>query len=69
MLRALSEAAAIALSLVALVGPSEAGVDFPDQCWPNCVQWYETQQCQAWFGPTWYYCGWSNGYTWCCGGE
>jgi hypothetical protein len=69
MLRGLSEAAAIALSFVALVAPAEAMIEMPDQCWPNCQAWYETLQCQAWYGPAWSYCGWSNGYTWCCGGE
>ncbi len=66
MLKRLSEAAAIALTLVAVVGPMEASVDFPDQCWPNCNSWLEDQECKQWFGPLWYYCGWGHGYTYCC---
>ncbi len=69
MLRRLSEAAAVALSFIAVVDSAYAVVVYPDQCWPNCQEWLENQQCQAWFGPGWTYCGWSNGYTWCCGGE
>lgn len=69
MLRSLSEAAGIALSLVAVLSPVDAAVDFPDQCWPNCDEYYENLQCQAWFGSGWWYCGWNNGWTYCCGGE
>jgi hypothetical protein len=69
MLKGLSEAAAAALSFIAVIGTAEAGIPYPDACFPDCQAWYETQQCQAWFGPGWTYCGWSNGYTWCCGGE
>jgi hypothetical protein len=66
MLKGLSEAAAIALSLVAVVGPANADIAFPDQCWPNCEAWAENAECQGWFGFMWTYCGWSNGYTYCC---
>ena len=66
MFKRLSEAAAIALTLVAVLGPMEAGIAFPDQCWPNCNEWLENQECQGWYGPLWYYCGWANGYTYCC---
>lgn len=71
MLRALAQGAGIALTLLAVIDPlpSEAMIDLPDQCWPNCDAYYENQQCQAWFGPGWAYCGWNNGYTYCCGGE
>jgi hypothetical protein len=69
MLRGLSEAAGVALSFIAAVGEAEANIGYPDQCFPDCQAVYENQQCQAWFGPAWSYCGWSNGYTWCCGGE
>lgn len=66
MLKRLSEAAAIALSLVAVIGPAESAVPLPEQCYPNCQEWLENQECQAWFGSSWYYCGWSNGWTYCC---
>jgi hypothetical protein len=66
MLKALSEAAALALSFAAVVETAEAGSALPFQCFPNCQEWLENQECQAWFGPAWYYCGWSNGWTYCC---
>jgi hypothetical protein len=69
MIKGLSEAAAVALSLVAVLDTAQAAVDLPDQCWPDCQAWAETQQCVNWFGPTWYYCGWNAGWTYCCGGE
>ena len=69
MLRGLAEAAGLALTLLAVVEPMEAAMEVPDQCWPSCVVYNENLQCQAWFGPNWYYCGWANGYTYCCGGE
>jgi hypothetical protein len=65
MIKGLSEAAAIALSLVAVVGPAEA-IGFPDQCWPNCYEWQQNLQCEQWFGFWYYYCGWNNGWTYCC---
>jgi hypothetical protein len=66
MLKRLSEAAAIALSLVAVVGPAQADLPLPEQCFPDCQWWLENQECQAWFGSSWYYCGWANGWTYCC---
>lgn len=71
MLKALAQGAGVALTLMAVIDPmpSDAMIAFPDQCWPDCMAYYENQQCQAWFGSSWYYCGWNNGYTYCCGGE
>jgi len=69
MFKTLSQGVGFALSLVALVGPVQADVGFPDQCWPDCEAYYENLQCQQWFGSAWYYCGWNNGWTYCCGGE
>lgn len=66
MLKALSEAAAFALSFVAVIGTTEAGIPLPMQCWPECQWWLENQECQAWFGSDWYYCGWAYGWTYCC---
>lgn len=66
MFKSLSEAAGIALSFVALAGTADAGVPLPYSCWPNCNDYLENQQCMAWYGPAWYYCGWSNGITYCC---
>jgi hypothetical protein len=66
MLKSLSEAAAVALSFVAVVGTAHAEIQVPDQCWPYCSEWLENLQCQAWFGPSYTYCGWVNGYTYCC---
>lgn len=67
MLKGLAEAAGVALSLVTLIGTAQADVDFPDQCAPDCNAWAENLECQAWFGPNWFYCGWANGWTYCCG--
>jgi hypothetical protein len=69
MLKRFAEAAGIALTLMAVMEPIEAEIQVPDQCWPDCNSYYENLQCQAWFGTQWYYCGWNNGYTYCCGGE
>jgi hypothetical protein len=66
MLKGLSEAAAIALSLVAAVGTAESSIEFPDQCWPNCQAWAENIECNNWFGFMYQYCYWNNGYTYCC---
>lgn len=66
MLRTLSRAAGMALSLVTVLGTADADIPYWDQCWPNCQQWLEDQQCKAWFGQMYYYCGWSEGWTYCC---
>lgn len=66
MLKGLAEAAGIALALVAVIEPVNAEIGFPDQCWPDCFEYYENLECQTWFGSAWYYCGWSNGWTYCC---
>ena len=66
MLKGVSGAIAIALSFLALPGTADAMIGFPNQCWPDCQSWLENQQCQAWYGPLWYYCGWANGITYCC---
>ena len=70
MFKTLSQAIGFALSLVTLLGPVYSqDVPLPAQCWPDCASWLENQQCQAWFGTDWYYCGWNNGWTYCCLGE
>jgi hypothetical protein len=66
MLKGFAEAAAFALSFVAVVETAEAAIPLPFECYPNCQEYLENQECQAWFGPDWYYCGWSNGWTYCC---
>jgi hypothetical protein len=68
MLKGLAEAAGIALSLVTVVETAQADIEFPDQCFPDCNSYYENLECQAWLGPNWYYCGWANGWTYCCNG-
>lgn len=70
MFKTLSQGIGFALSLVTLLEPAVyADVAYPDQCWPDCDAYYENLQCQSWFGPSWYYCGWNNGWTYCCNGE
>jgi hypothetical protein len=70
MFKTLSQGVGFALSLVTLLGPVHAQeIELPDQCWPDCEAQLENQQCVNWFGPSWYYCGWSMGWTYCCGGE
>jgi hypothetical protein len=68
MFKTLSQGVGFALSLVTLLGPVHADIGFVDPCWPDCEAYYENLQCQNWFGSSWYYCGWNNGYTYCCGG-
>jgi|HubBroStandDraft_4_1064222.scaffolds.fasta_scaffold533914_2 hypothetical protein len=69
MFKTLSQGVGFALSLVTLLGSVHGEIPFPEQCWPDCNAYLENQECQAWFGPSWYYCGWANGWTYCCGGE
>lgn len=69
MLRSLTRAAGFALSVAIVLPEVHAAIEAPDQCWPDCNEYLENQQCIAWFGSAWYYCGWSNGYTWCCNGQ
>jgi len=69
MFKTLFQGVGVALSLVTVVGTIHAEVELPDQCWPDCDAYYENQECIAWFGPEWVYCGWANGWTYCCGGE
>lgn len=66
MLKRLGEAAAFGLSMVAVVDTVDAMAPFPMQCWPDCNSILENGECQAWFGFYWYYCGWNNGWTYCC---
>lgn len=46
--------------------PLHASMGYPDQCWPYCDIWRFNIECQGWFGPGWYYCGYSNGWVYCC---
>jgi hypothetical protein len=70
MFKTLAQGIGFTLSLVTLLETVQAqDPAFPDQCWPDCNAYYENQQCQNWFGPNWYYCGWNAGWTYCCGGE
>jgi hypothetical protein len=70
MFKTLSQGVGLALSVVTMLGTAYAqDVELPEQCWPDCSVYLENQQCQAWFGYNWYYCGWANGWTYCCGGE
>ena len=70
MLRALSRAAGLALSVVTamtVAAPLEAGVPYPAPCSPNCQpqQAYDAE-CKYWFGMIWYYCGYNAGWVYCC---
>ncbi len=69
MLKMLSQAAGFGLSMMVLVDTAHSVPMYPDQCYPNCDQYYEDLQCVGWFGSGWWYCGWNNGWTYCCGGE
>jgi hypothetical protein len=64
MFKTLSQGIGFALSLVTLLGPVHADVELPAQCWPNCYDFQ--QECTAWFGPGWYYCGYNAGWVYCC---
>jgi hypothetical protein len=68
MFRTLSQGVGFALSLVTLLGTVHGEIPLPEMCWPDCNAYLENQQCQAWFGSEWYYCGWANGWTYCCAG-
>jgi hypothetical protein len=69
MFKTLSQGVGFALSVVTMLGTAQAELQLPEQCWPDCEIAMENAQCQAWFGPEWYYCGWNNGWTYCCAGE
>lgn len=71
MLKALSRAGGLVLSLAVVVEHAHADLPFPDQCWPYCQQWWQqlNQECQAWFGSSYTYCGYNNGWVYCCGGD
>jgi len=70
MFRTLSQAVGFALSILTLMETTaNADIMAPAQCWPDCSSTAENQQCQAWFGSTWYYCGWNAGWTYCCDGR
>lgn len=66
MLKRLSEMVGVALSMIVVLGPAEASIQAPVQCWPDCAAYLEDLQCQNWFGASYYYCGWNNGWTYCC---
>jgi hypothetical protein len=66
MFRTLSRAAGFALSLVTTVSFVHGEIPLPDQCAPYCQEWAEDAECKAWFGSNWYYCGWADGWTYCC---
>jgi len=66
MLKTLSKTAGMALSFMTILGTADAGLPLPMQCWPDCQQWEENAQCVIWFGQGWYYCGWNDGWTYCC---
>lgn len=71
MFKTLSQAMGFALSMVTVIGTAHAEIELPDQCWPNCQdqQALFNQECQNAFGSLWYYCGYSDGWVYCCGGE
>ena len=66
MFKTLSEGVGFALSLVTLLGTAHADTMPPEQCWPDCYQWMFNQECQAWFGADWTYCGYNQGWVYCC---
>jgi hypothetical protein len=66
MFRTLSQGVGFALSLLTLASTAVADGPFPAQCWPNCYPYLLDLECQNWFGPTWYYCGYNLGWVYCC---
>jgi hypothetical protein len=69
MFRTLSQAVGFALSLVTTVSTAHADIEFPAQCWPDCSAYIFNEECQNAFGPEWTYCGYNNGWVYCCAGE
>ena len=67
MLKALWRFAGLALSCAVVIDHANADIGFPDQCFPYCQQL--DAECKGWFGSQWYYCGYNNGWVYCCGGE
>jgi hypothetical protein len=69
MLKMLSGIAGFAISFMALPGVVGAA-DFPYSCTPDCQQYWQqlNQECQGWFGPSYMYCYYQNGWVYCCGG-
>ncbi len=64
MFKTFSEAVGLALSLVAVFDtPVNADIQVPAQCWPYCA--YELE-CENWFGSDWFYCGYNDGWVYCC---
>ena len=66
MFKGVSRAAGFALSLLATAAVSQAGIPMPDQCTSDCSVWAMNQECQNWFGAGWFYCGYSDGWVYCC---
>lgn len=66
MFRNLAQAIGFALSVVTVIGTAHADSPLPAQCWPDCQAWLYQQECQNAFGSNWYYCGYNDGWVYCC---